>query len=136
QIIFGFYSMNAIEAALVLGLVTVLVALVAREEPRLWSPFGLLAGLAVLNKHTAGIYAGALVAALALTPQRRLLRSRWLLVGGALALLVFSPNLRWQLEHHFASIEFYHNATAFKNIATPPWKVVLDQLISSGPGSG
>ncbi len=34
------------------------------------------------------------------------LRSKWLWLGAALSLLIFLPNLIWQIHHHFISLDF------------------------------
>ena len=49
------------------------------------------------------------VAGLVLTPERRVLRSRWLWVGGAIAFLIFLPNLLWNVQHHFPFLELQEN---------------------------
>ena len=41
-----------------------------------------------------------------LTPAGRFLRSAWLWIGVAVSILVFLPNLIWQMHHHFISLEF------------------------------
>ena len=43
---------------------------------------------------------------------RRLLASRWLWVGGAIALLIFLPNLIWNVQHHFPFLELQANIRA------------------------
>jgi len=53
-----------------------------------------------------------LVLGLLLTPQRRLLGSRWLWVGGAIAFLIFLPNLLWNVQHHFPFLELQANIRA------------------------
>lgn len=134
-VIFGFYSMNALEIAWVLGLVSVLFEIVAERRLRLWLAFGGLAGLALLNKHTAGVYALALLAGVALSPYRSVLVSGWLLAGAAVALLLFAPNVYWQVQHGWVSLEFYRNATALKNVDSPAHRVLVDQLLSANPCS-
>jgi hypothetical protein len=41
-----------------------------------------------------------------LTSARRLLLNRWLLIGVVLSLLIFLPNLIWQVRHDFISLTF------------------------------
>src|SRR6267378_5632194 len=48
---------------------------------------------------------GACVAIL-LTPARRYLWSAWFWAGVAVSLLIFLPNLAWQAQHHFISLDF------------------------------
>jgi hypothetical protein len=44
-----------------------------------------------------------------LTPQRRLLASRWVLAGGTIALAVALPNLIWEVRHGFPHAELLAN---------------------------
>jgi len=60
----------------------------------------------MMTKFTVAFWAAGLVAGVLLTPARRYLRSRWLWAGAALALLIYSPNLVWQIQHGFISIDF------------------------------
>lgn len=134
-VFFDVYSMNGFEMLLWLAIATVLVLLIEREEPRLWLAFGAISGLALLNKHTVVLVAFALVAGLALTSHRRLLMSPWLLAGGALAFTLFVPNLLWQIENDFPSLEFYRNATLLKNRELPPLHVLWNQVLVMSPVS-
>ena len=131
-VMFGFYSMNALELVLWVLAVHALVSLVETGEPRRWLWFGLVAGLGLLNKHTMATLGGAAVVALLLTPERRLLRSRWLWLAGLLAFVLLLPNLVWQVEHGWPSLEFYRNA-GNKNIPTPPLAGLLNQVVFMNP---
>ncbi|SET55742.1 glycosyltransferase family 39 protein [Hymenobacter actinosclerus] len=76
-----------------------LICYVQQPAPRWLYAIGAMLGLALLNKYSALFYIAALVAALLLTPLRRVLATRpfWLAVG--LALLLWLPNLAWQIGH-------------------------------------
>lgn len=134
QIIGGFYSMNAFELLLWGALTWLLVEIEVRGEPRLWVVFGLVAGVALLNKHTAVLFAAGLGAGLVLTPARRHLASRWLWLGVAIAGLLLVPNLLWQQAHGWPSLEFYRNASLYKQTRLPSLEVVAAQLLFVGPG--
>jgi len=58
------------------------------------------------------IFGAGVVLGLLLTSQRRLLQSRWLWVGGAIAFLIFLPNLIWNIQHHFPFLELQANIRA------------------------
>jgi hypothetical protein len=55
------------------------------------------------------IFGAAIVAGLLLTPQRRLLLTPWLWIGGLIALLTFLPNLVWNIQHRFPFLELQAN---------------------------
>jgi hypothetical protein len=109
--------------------------MVRRQDPRWWLAFGALSGIGFEAKHTVVTIAGALVLGLALTPARRLLGSRWLLLGGLVAAVLAAPNLLWQAANGWPSLEFYRNATLHKNLPTPPLSVVANQILFMNPAS-
>lgn len=132
-VLFSFFSMNSLEVLLWTAMLVVVVVMVERREPRLWLLFGALAGIALENKHTVVVLAVVVLAGLLLTPERKLLFTRWLLVGGAVAFVLFLPNLLWQAQNDFPSLEFYRNATLFKNLPLSPFKVVWNQILFMSP---
>ncbi len=83
-----------------------LVRLLKSEDPRWWAPIGVVLGLGMETRYTAGFLALGIVAAVLLTPARHFLRSGWLWIGVAVSILVFLPNVIWQMQHHFISLEF------------------------------
>jgi 4-amino-4-deoxy-L-arabinose transferase-like glycosyltransferase len=72
-----------------------------------WVALGLLAGAGVEVKYTIVVYLAALAAALALSPQRRLLLGRGPLIATALGVLLTLPNILWQARNDWASAQFY-----------------------------
>jgi 4-amino-4-deoxy-L-arabinose transferase-like glycosyltransferase len=135
-LVFGsFYSMNAYEPLVVLGLFALALRLVEEEDARVWLPMGLVLGVGLELKHTMILFAVAIVAGLLVAGPRRLLFSWWTL-GGILACLVLVlPNLAWQIAHGFPSLEHYRNSFLQKNIAKSPFEVLLDQILFVGPAS-
>src|SRR5205807_7735907 len=51
----------------------------------------------------------AIVCGLLLTPLRREFLKPWIWLGGLVALLVFLPNLIWEYQHNFATLELLRN---------------------------
>ena len=94
----------------VLGLYA-LVGYVQQERPRYLYLLGLGLGLGLLNKYTTLFFIAALGGALLLTPLRRLLRHRHFWGAVALALLMWLPNVVWQLRH---GIPFLHHMVLLK----------------------
>lgn len=78
----------------------------ASAERWTWLLAGGVLGLAILAKHSAILWAGALALGLLASPQRAALASRWPWLGAAVALLLALPNFVWQVEHDFATLEF------------------------------
>ncbi|HQR29521.1 MAG TPA: glycosyltransferase family 39 protein [Anaeromyxobacteraceae bacterium] len=133
-LVFGsFFSMNALEPLLWTLVLLLVVRLVAREEPWLWLPAGILVGLGLESKHTLVLHAGALLVGMLATPVRRHLRSRWFALGCLAAALLVLPNALWQVAHGFPSLELYRNSMGTKNIDRTAWEVVRDQVLYAGP---
>ena len=101
--------MNPVEPLIWTGCAFLLLRLIQTGDTRLWLPFGLLSGVGILNKHTMLLFGFALVVGLLLTRERRLLFSRWLLLGGLLALVVILPHLVWEIRHGFPHFEVLAN---------------------------
>jgi len=81
------------------------VRLLNSGDPRWWVGIGLAIGLGMMTKYTMAFCVAGLVAGVLFTPVRRHLRSPWLWGGVAVSLLVFAPNLIWQIQHDFVSLE-------------------------------
>lgn len=82
-----------------------MVRLLTSDDPRWFLAVGAAIGLGMLTKYTMMFLAVGIAAGVLLTPTRRYLRSPWLWCGVALALLIFLPNLLWQIRHHFVSLD-------------------------------
>jgi len=82
------------------------VRLLKSDNPRWWLAIGCTIGLGMMSKYTMGFFAIGIVVGVVLTPARKHLASKWLWIGVALSVLVWLPNLIWQAQNHFISLEF------------------------------
>jgi hypothetical protein len=89
-----------------------IVRLIRSGDPRWWLAVGASIGFGALSKYTMGFFVLAIVAGLLLTDMRRYLKSKWLWMGVALSIAIFVPNLLWQAQHHFVSLEFLRHIHA------------------------
>src|SRR5579863_269796 len=83
-----------------------MVRLLQTENPRWWLVIGGAIGLGMESKYTMAFLVAGIVAAVLFTEARRYLTGKWLWYGVAISLLIFLPNLIWQVQHHFVSLEF------------------------------
>jgi len=83
-----------------------IVRIVQEDNPRLWIWVGIVAGIGLMTKHTMGLFGFGLVVGLLLTRERRQFKAPWLYAGGAVALLIFLPNLVWQIANGWPTVEF------------------------------
>lgn len=121
-------SMNTYEPIFWMGCALAYLWAVKREDPRYWLLFGACAGLGTMNKHSAAFFCIAFVIGLALTQDRRFFKSKYLWLAAALTFLIFLPNLIWQYENNWATLELLSNVKATgKNVVLGPLEFVLQQ---------
>jgi 4-amino-4-deoxy-L-arabinose transferase-like glycosyltransferase len=89
-----------------------MVRLLKSGDPRWWIGVGGAIGLGMMSKYTMIFFASGIVTAVFLTDARRFLKNKWLWCGVAVSLLIFLPNLMWQVRHHFISLDFLRNIHA------------------------
>jgi len=134
-ILFGFFSMNCFEILLWSTACWMLVEIGRSGDARLWVPLGIVLGLALVNKHTAGLFvAGVAVVTLA-TPLRRHALGGWLWLGALVAALIVLPNIVWQAANDWPSLEFYRNLDRESNIPIGPLAVLGEQIATWNPGT-
>ena len=105
----GFLSMNAFEPLIWTACAWLLVRIVNTGDQKLWIWVGVLAGLGLENKHSMLIFGAAMVLGVLLTGERRRFREPWIWIAGAIALVLFLPNLIWNIRHHFPFLELQAN---------------------------
>lgn len=127
-------TMNAFEPVYWMGCVLVLARLLRTGESKLWMLFGVLAGIALENKHSTVFFGASVVGALLLTRHRREFARPWIWIGGLIALALFLPNLIWQVQHHFPTVEDLMNVRSEgKNVVLAPGAFVLQQILAMQP---
>ena len=82
------------------------IRLLKSNDPRWWLGIGAVIGIGIMTKYSMAFYVAGIVAGALLTPTRRHLKSPWLWGGVALSLLIVLPNVLWQVQHSFISLEF------------------------------
>lgn len=88
------------------------VRVIRSEDPRWWLAVGAAIGLGLMTKYTMAFFAVGVAAGVVLTPLRRDLRSPWLWAGAGLACVICLPNLIWQVQHDFVTLDFLQSIRA------------------------
>ncbi|HEU0297646.1 MAG TPA: glycosyltransferase family 39 protein [Anaerolineales bacterium] len=85
-----------------------MIRLLKSGDPNWWLAIGAVIGLGMMTKYTMVMFVAGLVGGVLLTDARRYVRSAgaWLWGGVGLSFLIFLPNLIWQIQHDFISLEF------------------------------
>ena len=82
------------------------IRLLKSDDPRWWVAIGATIGLGMQTKYTMAFYVSGIVGGVVLTRARKYLASPWLWAGVVLSILIFLPNLVWQIKHDFISLQF------------------------------
>ncbi len=102
-------TMNVFESLFWMGAAFIALKIFNGGDPRLWLLSGAVCGVGLQNKHSVLFFGFALCAGLLLTKQRKQFDTPWIWLGALLALLIFLPNLVWEIHHHFPTIELLQN---------------------------
>lgn len=89
-----------------------LIRLLRTQDERLWLAIGGTIGIGMMTKYTMIFLVGGIVVGVLLTDARHYLNNHWLWFGVALSLLIVLPNLIWQMQHHFISLDFLRHIHA------------------------
>lgn len=134
----GYLSMNSFDPVFWMLSAFALIRIVqssSQDEIRnWWIVFGLSAGLAFENKDSIAFFLVAMLIALLLTPQRRILANRWFAVSVVLIVLVALPNFLWQIHNHFPTLEWLRDVQASdKDVKLGPLQFFLAQIVTLVP---
>ena len=83
-----------------------LVRLAKSGDARWWMAIGFTLGLGMETRYTAGFLTLGIVGGVLLTDARKYLLSKWLWLGAGISVLLILPNVIWQAQHHFISLDF------------------------------
>jgi len=116
------------------ALALLLVARLLRtDEPRLWLSVGIVLGVGLETKYTVLDVGAGLAAGLLLSRARRQLTTPWPWLGLAAAALLALPNLAWQAQHGWPTLEYLRSHQASDRAEFPPQLFLLQQLFLLGP---
>jgi hypothetical protein len=106
------------------------VRLLRGADPREWLLLGLVFGIGLETKYTVVGLGIAMLIGLLATRARRQLATPWPWLGFAIAILLFLPNLWWQVGHGWDSVAY---AIEHRANTDGPVAFVLQQLLLAGP---
>ena len=102
----SFYSYETLDYMWWVVVAFSLVRLIKTGNPRWWLGVGAALGMGMLTKYIIAVLVLALIVGVTFTPLRRYLKSPWLWAGAGLAILIILPNLIWQIQNGFPSVDF------------------------------
>ena len=110
-----------------------IICLIKTDNPRWWLAIGTVIGLGMMTRYTMGVYVISLILAVLLTQTRKHLQSPWLWAGAAIAFIIFLPNIVWQIQHNFISLEFQKSIHARDVSIGRTASYLTDQLVLANP---
>ncbi len=102
------------------------------RDPRWWLLAGGALGIALETKYSALFFGLALLGGLLLTPERRVLRTRWFAAALALCVAIALPSVLWQWREGFPMFELLRAGQAGKNLVVGPLAYLLQELLITG----
>ncbi|MGC1105330.1 MAG: glycosyltransferase family 39 protein [Candidatus Acidiferrales bacterium] len=127
-------SMNVFEPLFWMGCVYFVIRIARTGNSKLWLWFGLLAGLGLENKHSTLFFGFAIFLAVVLTDLRREFFKPWIWLGGLIGLLIFLPNLVWQIHRNFPTVQDLENVRRTgKNVVLNPLAFIVQQIRMEQP---
>jgi hypothetical protein len=117
-----------------MGCVYFAILAIKRDDPRYWLWFGVVAGIGLEEKYSIAVLGFSLVLGLLLNEQRRAFASKWIWLGGAVAFVIFLPNLFWNVQNHWPFVELMHNIRAEgRDVVLSPLAFFAQQVLVAHP---
>ncbi len=129
----NFFSMNAFEPVFWMLAAGIILHICNGGDRRWWLVCGVVVGLGILNKHSMLFFASGLLLGMLLTSARVHLSNRWVGLGFLIAVLLFLPNLIWEIRHGFPTIALLRAVQGTKYANIPPFDYILQQSLLTGP---
>ena len=129
----NFLSMNSFEPVFWMSCAAIILRILNGGDQRLWLLFGAVAGLGVLNKHSMLFFGSGLTLGLLLTKVRWVFRSAWIWLGAAIVVLIFLPNLLWEIRNHYPTIQLLRAVIGTKYSTVSPFEFIGQQALLTHP---
>ncbi len=129
------YSMNSFDWLFWILAFYIVILIITSEDKKLWIWLGLTLGFGLLNKIDILWFGAGLFGGLLLTPHRKHLKTIWPYITGAIALILFSPYIYWNITHDFATLQFIHNASTLKYSSQNPGTLLKGIFVNMNPFS-
>jgi hypothetical protein len=129
----NFLSMNSFEPVFWMACAAIVLRILNGGDERLWLLFGVVAGVGVLNKHSMLFFGSGLTVGLLVTRARWVFRSIWIWVGAGIVILIFLPNLLWEIHNHYPTIQLLHTVIGTKYSTVSPFEFIAQQTLLTHP---
>ena len=125
---------NCLEPNLWMGCAYFAILAIQRNSPRYWLWFGGVAGLGLEEKYSIALFGLGIVVGLLLTEQRRVFLNKWIWLGGLAALLIFLPNVLWNIKYDWPFIQLIRGIRAEgRDVVLGPFSYFFQQTLLVNP---
>ena len=130
----GLLTTNCLEPNLWMGCAYFAVLAIKRDNPRYWVWFGVVAGLGLEEKYSIAVFGLGIVIGLLLTRERRAFLNKWIWLGGVAAVLIFLPNVLWNMHYGWPFVQLMHAIRAEnRDVVLGPVAYFLEQGLLLNP---
>ena len=108
-----------------------LIRVINTSNQKLWLLIGVVLGLGLLAKYSVLFLAFAIFFSLIISHDRFMFTRIWIWLGALIALLVFMPNIIWQIQNGFPVLE--HMQALRQDESTPAVRFLIEQIMIMHP---
>jgi hypothetical protein len=101
------------------------------DNQRQWFFIGLVVGLGLLAKYSIAFLVFAIFIGIITSNHRKLLTRKWIWFGALIGLLIFLPNIIWQIRNGFPVLE--HMQALREDESTPTLQFLIEQILIINP---
>jgi len=125
---------NCLEPNLWMGCAYFAILAIQRNDLRYWLWFGVVAGIGLEEKYSIALFGLGLVVGLLLTEQRRVFLNKWIWLGGFAALLIFLPNVLWNIKYDWPFLQLIRAIRAEgRDVVLGPFPYFFQQTLLVNP---
>lgn len=111
----------------------ILLRWINHQNPHTWIHLGIVMGLAMLNKYSVLLFAFGIFVGLLLHPtHRKAFQSKWIYLGALTALVIWLPNLIWQIANDFPEPTHLRELQESQLVNVNVLDFLLSQLLMQG----
>lgn len=107
------------------------IRLINTNNQKLWLLIGLVMGMGLLAKYSIAFLTVAIFIGILISDHRKMLTNKWIWLGVLISLIVFLPNILWQIHNRLPVIE--HMQALRNDESTPTLQFLLEQIIILNP---
>ena len=110
-----------------------LILMLKSDNPRYWPIIGVVLGIGMLNKYSMLFLVVGLLIGLTITSSRKLLFTKQFIYAVAIAIVIFIPNIIWQINNDWPTLEFLKKSVINRMPNVSPFEFIRSQFFAFNP---